>query len=196
MNTLELRRRSGTPVAPVYLGTVPRHLVGGAARFLLVLADPWWLPPGLADGTRPDDPAETGHAVTARHVVAGAAVRRARWRIEASEVPRREPGEETADFLERTDAWRREHGMPAEVYVRGESGAPRRGDRARKPLWLAFASSTGLDLLDRLTERPDTVVVFTECLPRRPAAADPDARVVEHCVHFARPARVDDREWS
>ncbi|MEV0925462.1 hypothetical protein AB0I99_10075 [Streptomyces spongiicola] len=195
-NALELRRRSGTPVAPVYLGTVPRHLVGGAARFLLVLADPWWLPPGLADGTRPDDPAETGHTVSARRVVAGAAVRRARWRMEASEVPRREPGEETADFLERTDAWRRGHGMPAEVYVRGESGVPRRGDRARKPLWLAFASSTGLDLLDRLTERPETVVVFTECLPLRPAVAEPDARVVEHCVHFARPARVDDRERS
>ncbi|NNJ03975.1 hypothetical protein HHX38_07465 [Streptomyces sp. PKU-MA01144] len=192
-NALELRRRSGTPVAPVYLGTVPRHLVGGAARFLLVLADPWWLPPGLADGTRPDDPSETGPGVSARHVVAGAAVRRARWRMDASQVPRREPGEETADFLERVDAWRREHGMPAEVYVRGENGAPRRGDRARKPLWLAFASPTGLDLLDRLTERPDTVVVFTECLPRRPAGEGPGARAVEHCVHFARPAPGTDR---
>lgn len=194
-NALELRRRSGTPVAPVYLGTVPRHLVGGAARFLLVLADPWWLPPGLADGTRPDDPPEAGRGVSARHVVAGAAVRRAHWRWEASEVPRREPGEEPAAFLERVDAWRRAHGMPAEVYVRGESGSPRRGDRARKPLWLAFASPTGLDLLDRLTERPGTVVVFAECLPRRPVGEGPGgAHVVEHCVHFARPVRDTEPE--
>ncbi|MCZ7459967.1 hypothetical protein [Streptomyces sp. WMMC940] len=193
-NALELRRRSGTPVAPVYLGTVPRHLVGGAARFLLVLADPWWLPPGLADGTRPDGQPGAGRGASARHVVAGAAVRRAHWRWETSEVPRREPGEEPAVFLERVDAWRRAHGMPAEVYVRGGSGSPRRGDRARKPLWLSFASPTGLDLLDRLTERPGTVLVFAECLPRRPVGEGPDAHVVEHCVHFARPVRDTEPE--
>ncbi|MDH2392162.1 hypothetical protein QCN29_25945 [Streptomyces sp. HNM0663] len=187
-HALELRRRGAGPVAPVYLGTVPRHLVGGAARVLLTLADPWWLPPGQADGTRTDGPVSVRNGAFPRRSIGRAVVCRAHWRCDSSEVPRRASGEDWPDFLERVDGWRRSRGMPAEVYVRCGTGFPRR-DALRKPLWIAFASPVGLEALHRLPDRPGAPVVFTECLPDR---EDPTGRVggrervVEHCLHVAR----------
>ncbi|MEN3585124.1 hypothetical protein AAH978_13335 [Streptomyces sp. ZYX-F-203] len=186
-HALELRRPGGAPVAPVYLGTVPRHLVGGGARVLLTLVDPWWLPPGNADGVRTDGPVSRGHGHFPRRTRGRAVVRRAHWRCDGSEVPRRRADEDWPGFLERVDDWRRSLGMPAEVYVRRDTGFPRR-DALRKPLWVAFASPVGLEALHRMTERPGEPVVFTECLPGR---ADPTGRagggerVVEHCLHVA-----------
>ncbi|WP_338676493.1 hypothetical protein V1460_28595 [Streptomyces sp. SCSIO 30461] len=187
-HALELRRPGAGPVAPVYLGTVPRHLVGGAARVLLTLADPWWLTPGRADGARTDGPTSRGDGFLPRRSIGRAVVRRAHWRCDSSEVPRQRPGEDWPEFLERMDGWRRAQGMPAEVYARCETDFPRH-DALRKPLWVAFASPVGLEALHRLTERPAVPVVFTECLPDRgdpTSRADGQGRVVEHCVHFAR----------
>ncbi|MFE9254183.1 hypothetical protein [Streptomyces sp. NPDC006879] len=189
-HALELRRPGASVVAPVYLGTVPRHLVGGAARVLLTLADPWWLPPGHADGTRTDGATSQGFGAFPRRSVGPVVVRRAHWRLGSSQVPRRGTGEDWPEFLERMDGWRRSHGMPAEVYVRCEPGFPRR-DALRKPLWIAFASPVGLESLHRLTERPDVPVVFTECLPDRQdptGRAGSGDRVAEHCLHITHPS--------
>ena len=40
-DTLTLRDRGGRPVAPVYLGVAPPHMIRGPLRLLLTLADPW-----------------------------------------------------------------------------------------------------------------------------------------------------------
>lgn len=60
--SLELQEADGTPVAPVYLGIVPQHLLSGAARALTVLADPWWVPAHLADATAPGADTPAGRA--------------------------------------------------------------------------------------------------------------------------------------
>lgn len=193
--SLELQEADGTPVAPVYLGIVPQHLLSGAARALTVLADPWWVPAHLADATAPgaDTPAGEGGRLP-RRSTAGAVVRRATWWVAAAAVPRREPGEGLAPFLERTDRWRRSRGLPAEVYVRAEADpATPPGDGLRKPLWLALASPVGLEALAHLAAGAGPRrLVFSECLPGREAHGhEPDAgRAVEHVLHFARTAPV------
>ncbi|MFG2195878.1 hypothetical protein [Streptomyces sp. NPDC048639] len=208
---LELRAPDGAVVAPVYLGTVPQHLIAGPMRALTVLADPWQVPVDLADAAVPGGLAaagRTGHLP--RRTVAGVVVRRARWRVHAAKVPRRDSGEGLADFLERMDRWRGERGLPAEAYVRAEADVPQRDDRTRKPLWLALASPIGLEALAHLATSAGTHrLVFSECLPVRSghagvgghgdgggagdgggtgdaSAHDDGARATEHVLHFAR----------
>ncbi|WP_411146941.1 hypothetical protein [Streptomyces sp. x-80] len=186
-SALELQQADGTPVAPAYLGIVPQHLISGAARALTVLADPWMAPTHLADATAPSDDATAGEGrCQPRHSVAGAVVRRATWRVDATTMPRRGPGEDLAPFLERTDRWRRACGLPAEVYVRAEADlATLPGDRLRKPIWLALASPLGLEVLAHLAARAgQRPLVFSECLPGR--AITGAGRAVEHVLHFAR----------
>ncbi|MEU6084213.1 hypothetical protein [Streptomyces sp. NPDC047108] len=201
---LELRAADGAVVAPVYLGTVPQHLIAGPMRALTVLADPWQVPVDLADAAVPGALAAAGRAGhLPRRTVAGVVVRRARWRVHAAKVPRRDSGEGLADFLERMDRWRRERGLPTEAYVRAETDVPQRDDRTRKPLWLALASPIGLEALAHLAMSAGTHrLVFSECLPARTGHAGGDgtgtcgtgdggtggggARATEHVLHFAR----------
>ncbi|MEV6318450.1 hypothetical protein [Streptomyces sp. NPDC051776] len=195
---LELRAPDGAVVAPVYLGTVPQHLIAGPMRALTVLADPWQVPVDLADAAVPGALAAAGRAGhLPRRTVAGVVVRRARWRVHAAKVPRRDSGEGFADFLERMDRWRRERGLPAEAYVRAETDVPQREDRARKPLWLALASPIGLEALAHLALSAGTHrLVFSECLPARGghgggagddhATGGGGAHAAEHVLHFAR----------
>ncbi|MBT2365430.1 hypothetical protein J7E88_08885 [Streptomyces sp. ISL-10] len=191
-HALELRRRSGSVVGPVYLGTVPQHLIGGPERALLVIADPWSAPPEFADAAVPlqQSTAKQGDHLP-RRSIAGVVVRRESRTVAAAEVPRRTSGESLVDFLERMDRWRRAHGLPAEVYVRAETGVPMREDRIRKPVWLAFASPTGMQALTHLAEKAGTRrLVFTECLPGR-AGHGVDGgvqpRAAEHVLHFCSP---------
>ncbi|MFI2458137.1 hypothetical protein [Streptomyces sp. NPDC019539] len=186
--TLELRKRDGTLVAPVYLGTVPQHLVTGAERVLLTLSNPWVVPAGLADASDHEE-ALTIYDSTfeSRRHRAGVVVSRARWRFNAKSVPQAQNDEPLADFLERVDQWRRAHRLPTEVYARVEPALQGGNERMRKPLWLAFASPTGMEALAHLTAKSEgRRLVFTECLPLRKEAGLAEGRVTEHIAHFAR----------
>lgn len=190
-NALELQRRDGSPVAPVYLGTVPQHLIGGAERALLTLSDPWSIPSGLADETASSlrEPSIGNSGSAPRRYRAGVVVGRARWWMDADCIPRRRTDEAPEDLLQRIDQWRRQHGLPAEVYVQAEPDALLAHDQVRKPLWLAFASPTGLEALTHMAAHArGRRLIFTECLPARHGASTGDKRATEYTVHFAQPA--------
>ncbi|MFB6521206.1 hypothetical protein [Streptomyces sp. NPDC056401] len=178
---LELRGPDGQIVATPYLGTVPQHLVMGPERVLAVLADPWWAPVEPAGVPASTDRA-AGNATVAR---------RASWRLPAASLPRRATGEPVCEFLERTDRWRRDHGMPDEVFVRAGDGSVAQAfsgvpdDLAHKPQWLAFSAPFGLEVLAHLAAAAgDRPLTFTECLPGRTDPSGGSGRTTEYVLHF------------
>lgn len=192
-NALELQAADGTAVAPVYSGPVPQYLVAGPVRVLLVLGNPWVVPADPADhegreGQPAPAPPSQDSLSRARH--AGVIVRRESRQCPADQVPRPAPHESPADYVTRVDRWRRALDLPAEVYVRAERDpAAPPTDRLHKPLWLAFASPTGLAALTQLaTSAGRRAVVFTECLPGR-EKPDPQERSTEYLLHYAATGR-------
>jgi hypothetical protein len=142
--TLELVGRDGRAVAPVYLGVVPQHLIPGAARLLLCLADPWVNGSRLSCTRSPLDvgPPPAQDSVEAlpgkRH--GRLELGRSTWRFAPELMPHPERGEAPSAFFRRVHQWRTGHGIPDEVFLSVEGASPMSGQGANKPLWLSFES--------------------------------------------------------
>ena len=162
-DTLELRTPDGRPVAPVYLGLVPAHLLGGATRLLAVLGDPWVNRLGTL--TRPPRGLDTAQDAVLHlpRVQRGRVVlRRQSWVFPAGQVPTRDPQQPDADHFRRLRCFRQEAGLPENVFVRVDTGRP--GSTAAKPMWTSFASPHAwAPVAERL--KGARRVTFTEQLP-------------------------------
>jgi hypothetical protein len=120
---------------------------------------------------------------------------RRRWNVPAELFPRREAAESDFEYVARADAWRREHGLPREVFLSiypqpvprppspapekptetepGEArtaepptAPPRRRGHLNKPQYIDFANPLLVDLLGRSVEGLDGfVAAFYERLP-------------------------------
>lgn len=109
---------------------------------------------------------------------------RRRWTIASALFPRRRPQERESDYFLRIQDWRRELGLPAEVFVRiapsaptGPAAAEDRGERAEarrlrrhlhKPQYVDFANPFLVDLFSRSAENLDEFrMTLEERLPGR-----------------------------
>jgi hypothetical protein len=102
-------------------------------------------------------------------------VARERWRVPAMVVPEGYPGESTASFFRRINAWRSAEGIPLSVYARVFTPTERRETEVRqhrrrvhrdqKPQYINFGSIGSLHLLRRLTAIPENVILLEEALP-------------------------------
>lgn len=160
-DTLELRTADGSPVAPVYLGLVPAHLLGGASRLLALIGDPWVN--RLSGLTRaPYAKQAERETVHLPRVQRGRVVlRRQTWVLPAGQVPTRQPQEREEDHFRRLQLFRQEAGLPENVFVRVDA---RPGSTAAKPMWTSFASPHAwAPVAERL--KGATQITFTEQLP-------------------------------
>ncbi|HEX2254056.1 MAG TPA: lantibiotic dehydratase [Thermoanaerobaculia bacterium] len=103
------------------------------------------------------------------------------WLVPADRFPRQEPGESDAQHFQRLGTWRRDHGLPPEVYLRfqpvlgafrqaGEEGSPppRLAAEELKPQYLCFDSPLLAGLARTAAPAGDRfVALFEERLPRR-----------------------------
>lgn len=160
--TLTLRR-AGRALAPVYLGTVPPHLVSGALRVLLTLGNPWM----LGDPTRHAAATATPERVeaVARAQQGRLVLRRAHWRVPPGEFPVRGAREAPLAFLRRVRAFQAAHELPAEVFMTVERSGMTHSARARKPMWVRFDSLHALEAAARSVDADALAVQLTEALP-------------------------------
>jgi len=197
-DVLEFTGRDGSPVAPVYMGLVPAHLLGGAERVLAILADPWvngassaWrrLPPlpTQGEGTRTLPRRQHGRLV----------VRRATWTVRAADLPRPVKGESEASHLRRLNVWRRGEGIPDHVFLRVRAAGGGFATDQRKPSFLSFLSPHSVAQLLATLDGAVQGLTFAEVAPGDTdlwlTATDGTPYVVEHLTHlrWPRPARDD-----
>jgi len=197
-DTLEFTDAGGAAVAPVYTGIVPAGLCGGGVQFALTVMDPW------VDGsplTRSNHPVLRARAIqggvdritAGERLVKGRVVlRRAQWLVPADQVPMAD-AHSGAGYLSRLDSWRRDLGLPAEVYFVAMSADPFDANR-RKPMWLDFASAHSVRTAMPLIAG-SIAVRFEESLPSRAQAWVPGSdgpRMTEHLSFLAwdRPERA------
>lgn len=166
--TIELRDSEGRPVAPVYLGLVPAHLLSGAPRILAVLGDPWvnratWL---VKDrGAGPDNSSGTGRGTHQPRVQRGRVVfKRESWTVPAEHVPVPEPHETEKDYFRRLQRFRDRWTLPRDVFVRTQGPQSGMGGTTSKPAWASFASPHAwAPVAERL--KTARSVTFQEALP-------------------------------
>ncbi|WP_370948453.1 hypothetical protein AB5J62_12925 [Amycolatopsis sp. cg5] len=158
-NVLELLGPDGRPVGLAYLGLIPPHLSSGPLRLLNVLANPWVAPQEFGDrqfNAAPSDGAEI--VARPRRTVGRVVVERANWVCEADRLPLPVAGENESESVLRAHRWRREHGIPAEVFCR------RVDEFTAKPLWVDLRSAVSLAVLRQELGGAGRIRV-TEALP-------------------------------
>lgn len=197
-HTVELCNAAGQPVAPVYLGLVPAHLLSGASRLLAVLGDPWvnrasWLvrSPGMLGGGG-EQPPHTDRVQRGRVVF-----KRETWTVPAQQVPMPGAHETELDYFRRLQHFREAWKLPREVFVRIDRRGSAMDTTAWKPVWTSFASPHAwAPVADRL--KTARSVTFQEVLPGTAGCWLTDEqgrhRAVEHISFFTWPAGAPDSE--
>ncbi|MEO3937730.1 lantibiotic dehydratase [Dermatophilaceae bacterium Soc4.6] len=192
---LEFSAGDGSPVAPVYMGLVPAHLLGGAERVLAMLADPWVNGASSAWRRLPPLPAQgEGTRILPRRQRGRLVVRRATWTVRAADLPRAATGESAASFLRRLNVWRRGEGIPDHVFLRVRAAGGGFATDERKPSFLSFLSPHSVAQLLTPLDSAVQGLTFTEVAPGDTdlwlTATDGTSSVVEHLTHlrWARPA--------
>lgn len=196
--TLQLADRNGAPVALCYLGVVPAHLLSPLPRLLIMLGDPWSIPPVSPHSGGEGWAAAAGHSSASR----GAAdvrhrpraetgrivLHRAEWEMDSAQVPRPEPGQRLqAAHLLRLRDWFMARGIPCEGFARPQGGV---FGASGKPVWFSLdhPHSVAAGLLPLLSRQP--VIRVVEALPSREQhwATGPDGR--HHAVELTAMTRV------
>jgi hypothetical protein len=180
------RRGDGAVVHPAHAGMLVDSGLPPALQLLTrgLGANPSWL-------LRPDDllcpePDATAVAFGPRIEVGLVVVRRATWTVPAALLPRRAAGESEAALLLRLHRWLADQGIPDRCFVRtntptGANWADPAFAKARRPLYVDFASPWLVGVFERMTAAATEQVAFCEALPAIDGRAG-GARVTELVV--------------
>ncbi|WP_331452441.1 hypothetical protein [Streptomyces sp. SS162] len=201
-HTLSLFDRSGGPVGLTYLGLIPQHLLQSYVRLLAVLADPWVNGAPFSDYTMTkafELREHCGADVVALPRVSDGpqgriVTQRASWIVPTAVIPRPVAGEsDETDLAIRLDAFRRDHGIPEEVFVHqlGGAGNSMGMSADRKPMWVSLASPLSVGVLHQWLNAETSHLRLVEALPDRSKHPQHDAlgraRVTEHAALLAWP---------
>ncbi|EME52555.1 hypothetical protein [Amycolatopsis decaplanina] len=158
-DVLELLGPDGRPFGLAYLGLIPSHLSSGLLRLLNILANPWVAPHEFGDRQLTGLPPGDSEVIARpRRTVGRTVVERASWLCHADRLPLPVKGEHESETVLRAHRWRREHGIPAEVFCR------RIDDFTAKPLWADLRSAISLAVLQQELAGYGSVRI-TEALP-------------------------------
>jgi lantibiotic biosynthesis dehydratase-like protein len=168
--TLQAFDRDGTRSAFAYLGVLPQHLLTGTLQLFSHLADPWLtlVRAGSAEGYghQPTPPEDLDHH--ARRVSGRLVLERARWTVPVDLFPTPAASEPADRFLRRFVRWRRDAGVPDELFCRFiPRTAPLAGASRQKPMWVGAANPHAVFALCRGIPAGTGWVELTEALPSR-----------------------------
>lgn len=162
--TLHLADDQGRPATVTYQGVVPPYMAPQALRLLMLIADPWMRDYSLGGDAGDKEPDESCVQFVPRLQEGRVIMQRAKWRVPANILIRREQGENDFDFFARVERWRAAHRLPEEVFAQVERNRLSLDAKERKPVWIHFGSPHALELLAQLAGR-DEALAFTEVLP-------------------------------
>lgn len=182
-DVLEFRADAGRGrlVGIAHRSMVPSALMSGVQRMMGVLADPWVLPYEAASRPwrlpGPDELVELPRVQHGR-VVLG----RRGWNLPVAALPARGTGRDASDLVLRVDRWRRDLGLPSEVFVRTDvaGGQPVR----RKPLWVDLRSAWSLEVLYQSIESGTDRLRVEEALPAHRAQPLRDGEGAPRAAEF------------
>jgi hypothetical protein len=168
-NSIDFRLKDGRSVTPVYLGTVPMHMVYGPARILYTLSDPWIVPDPAGSVAEMFGARERPRAVVrqARISEGRTVYRRARWLVPPRTFPVQERSENDLRFARRVRAFWAEHDLPDEVFVSLDNGGLESEAKYRKPVWVHRNSLHSLRAVGPLVTDAHLGVRLVEALPAR-----------------------------
>ncbi|WP_026126605.1 lantibiotic dehydratase [Nocardiopsis xinjiangensis] len=157
-------------VVPVHTGMMADPLMPPAARLLLAaFGQSYLLHPSLSLLGESGAPGPNGVRFLPRVEVGRATIRRAEWHAPAEQVPRRSPGQRSADHLIELVGWLKRNGVPDRCFVRldptGADWAARVFGKSRKPLYLDFSSLSMVAVFENMLRDFSGSVRFEEALP-------------------------------
>lgn len=200
--TLSLFDRSGEPVGLAYLGLIPQHLLQSYVRLLAVLADPWVNGSPHSDYTLTQTGRLRTHCgdevVALPRVTEGPGGRvvtaRASWIVPAEAMPE---GRDDVELAVRWDEFRREHGMPEEVFVHQLGSGGFSPTQDRKPMWVSLASPLSVGVLRHWLSPSTRHLRMVEALPARGRQPQRDRlgrpRVTEHAALLSWPKEHEEQ---
>lgn len=170
---------NGELIVPLYMGIVPSHLLSGVDRLLATLADPWMLPrPGDVPFSRLEDP----QCVVAkpRKALNGVILSRAQWSVPLGELPILSGTDE--ELVREWTVWRRNQGIPSEVFTRFVRSTPSFSPADRKPIWVDLTSAHAISALCASLPNDALGIRMTEALPTGASLESQGDRAVEHLL--------------
>ncbi|SIO85747.1 lantibiotic dehydratase [Nocardiopsis sp. JB363] len=187
-------------VIPVYLGFLMPLALPEVQRALLLFSPTAMAPLDLWQGTdKPlgDSPIGGHPRVRYRDLV----LARHTWKMTPSHLPRREKGQDEADWFLSWQRWRRENGLPRRVFAAVDTLLGDRKDGAEeagathptKPQYVDFDNYFSLQSLDHMATRAERRVVMTEMLPAPDELwlqGEDGAYVTEQTVEITRTPRA------
>lgn len=183
------------------MGLIPQHLLQSYVRLLAVLADPWVKGAPHSDYTLTQDNRLRSHCgdevVALPRVTCGPEGRvvtaRASWIVPADALPE---GRDDVDLAVRWDEFRREHGMPEEVFVHQLGSGRFSLTRDHKPMWVSLASPLSVGVLRQWLNPATRPVRMVEALPTRGRQTQRDhlgrPRVTEHAALLSWPKEYEE----
>ncbi|MGP4104783.1 lantibiotic dehydratase [Nonomuraea sp. KM90] len=157
-------KRLGREVVPLYLGFLLPMALPEVQQVLMCFSPAGMAPIDLWAGTGRPVPAD-GVTAYPRLVLGDLVVQRRMWKLAPAAFPLRDPGHTDSEHLLRVLRWRREHGLPEQVFAQVNGRRENGRGPSRKPLPVDFGSWLSLRLLDQLARAASSRIVLTECSP-------------------------------
>ena len=168
-------KRLGKEVIPLYLGFLMPMALPEIQQVLLNFSYSTMSFMDLWNGVKRED-ADAAIVYFPRLRYKNLVLQRAQWRIHADALPKRESGQADVDFFLRIARWRRQHNLPAKVFVssalsrdaltsQATEKEPNRKMPTYKPLYVDFDNYFSVALLEALARSASTRLVFSEMLP-------------------------------
>lgn len=156
-------RRLDREVIPVYLGYLVPLALPEISRTLLLLS-----PSSMARmdvwGGVPESEARDGVTARPRVTYGSLVLSRRSWSTSAASLPgRQQPGVDEHGWFLGWQRWRREHGLPAQVFATVASGP--HGGAGAKPSCVDFDSGLSLTAFEALVRNETDRIVLREMLP-------------------------------
>jgi hypothetical protein len=174
-HSLDIVDEFGDYISPVYLGTIPQHLLNGPIGILLTLVNPWIVQSDFGINPRPWE--NESKEVTEINFISrveedNIVYKRAEWQIPSHKLPLKRHEETDLDYFVRLNDFRLEYNIPVETYI---TFSYKGSAMNQKPIWMHFSNPHCIELLNKKSKEDLIYVTFTEALP-----SSNDANIVNH----------------
>lgn len=161
---LNFYTENGQPLKPIYLGSVPEHMLMGLSKLFTTLIKPFFIRTPF--GSNPlNNPKVYNRTINIPREQRGRIVlNREKWATPLFNIKNIFEQYSERDLMKALHQWRMEHNIPEEVYITLTSNHSSVFNTA-KPFWFHFYSVLSIDLLKKSMSDEYDVIIFEEAFP-------------------------------